>query len=56
MGAWSFSAESWQEAGGAVAAENAALAWLGSLIGWGDGAGGCFVSGGSAGNLVTEEE
>ena len=28
VGAWSFSGESWQEAGGAVAAENAALDWL----------------------------
>lgn len=51
VGAWSFSGESWQEAGGAVAAENAALDWLRSLAGLPDGAGGCFVSGGSAGNL-----
>ena len=28
VGAWSFSGESWQEAGAAVAAENAALDWL----------------------------
>jgi L-2,4-diaminobutyrate decarboxylase len=28
VGAWSFSGESWQEAGAAVAAENAALGWL----------------------------
>ena len=51
VGAWSFSAESWQEAGGAVAAENVALEWLCSLVGWPAGAGGCFVSGGSAANL-----
>jgi glutamate/tyrosine decarboxylase-like PLP-dependent enzyme len=51
VGAWSFSGESWQEAGGAVAAENAALAWLASRAGLPEDAGGCFVSGGSAGNL-----
>ncbi len=51
VGAWSFSGESWQEAGAAVAAENAALDWLRSLAGLPTGAGGCFVSGGSAGNL-----
>ena len=51
VGAWSFSGESWQEAGAAVAAENAALDWLRSIAGLPDGAAGCFVSGGSAGNL-----
>jgi glutamate/tyrosine decarboxylase-like PLP-dependent enzyme len=51
VGAWSFSGESWQEAGGAVAAENAALDWLAGLAGLPAGAGGCFVAGGSAGNL-----
>jgi aromatic-L-amino-acid/L-tryptophan decarboxylase len=51
VGAWSFSGESWQEAGGAVAAEQAALDWLRSLAGLPAGAGGCFVSGGSAANL-----
>ncbi len=51
VGAWSFSGESWQEAGGAVAAELVALEWLRSLAGLPDGAGGCFVSGGSAANL-----
>ena len=51
VGAWSFSGESWQEAGAAVAAEDAALDWLRSLTGLPDGAGGCFVSGGSAANL-----
>ena len=51
VGAWSFSGESWQEAGAAVAAEDAALDWLRALAGLPDGAGGCFVSGGSAGNL-----
>jgi aromatic-L-amino-acid/L-tryptophan decarboxylase len=51
VGAWSFSGESWQEAGGAVAAEQVALEWLRSLAALPSGAGGCFVSGGSAGNL-----
>ncbi len=51
VGAWSFSGESWQEAGAAVAAENAALDWLVRLSGMPASAGGCFVSGGSAGNL-----
>ena len=51
VGSWSFTGESWQEAGAAVAAENAALDWLGELAGLPAGAGGCFVAGGSAGNL-----
>src|SRR5664279_6485358 len=42
---------SWMEAAGAVAAENQALGVLSDLAGLPDGAGGCFVSGGSAGNL-----
>ncbi len=42
---------SWMEAAGAVAAENQALGVLAGLAGLPDGAGGCFVSGGSAGNL-----
>ena len=37
VGAWSFSGESWQEAGGAVAAEDVALEWLRSLVGLPDG-------------------
>jgi glutamate/tyrosine decarboxylase-like PLP-dependent enzyme len=51
VGASSFSAESWLEASGAVAAENAALRYLAVTLGLPTGAGGCFVSGGSAGNL-----
>jgi aromatic-L-amino-acid/L-tryptophan decarboxylase len=51
VGATSFSAESWLEAAGAVAAENQALDWLRSLAGMPDGAGGAFCSGGSIGNL-----
>jgi glutamate/tyrosine decarboxylase-like PLP-dependent enzyme len=42
---------SWLEGAGAVWAENQALAWLADLAGLPDGAGGCFVSGGTAGNL-----
>ncbi len=42
---------SWMEAAGAVAAENQALRVLSDLAHLPDGAGGCFVSGGSAGNL-----
>jgi aromatic-L-amino-acid decarboxylase len=42
---------SWLEAAGAVAAENQALRFIADLVGLPDGAGGCFVAGGSAGNL-----
>ncbi|HEY5108777.1 MAG TPA: aspartate aminotransferase family protein, partial [Acidimicrobiales bacterium] len=42
---------SWIEAAGPVAAENQALRVLADLAGLPGGAGGCFVSGGSAGNL-----
>jgi glutamate/tyrosine decarboxylase-like PLP-dependent enzyme len=51
VGAASFSAESWLEAAGAVAAENQALAFLRQLAGMPDGSGGCFTFGGSNGNL-----
>jgi glutamate/tyrosine decarboxylase-like PLP-dependent enzyme len=51
VGATSFSAESWLEAAGAVAAENQALDLLRRLAGMPDGAGGAFCSGGSIGNL-----
>jgi len=44
-------ATSWLEAAGAVAAENQALRLLADLAGLPAGAGGCFVSGGSLGNL-----
>lgn len=44
-------AGSWQEGAGAVFAENEALAWIASLAGLPDSAGGTFVSGGTAGNL-----
>lgn len=42
---------SWLEASGAVAAENQVLRLFADLAGLPAGAGGCFVSGGSAGNL-----
>ncbi len=41
----------WEAGAGAVFAENQALAWLVELLGWPDTAGGCFVSGGTTGNL-----
>jgi glutamate/tyrosine decarboxylase-like PLP-dependent enzyme len=42
---------SWLEGGGAVWAENQALGWIADLAGLPEGAGGVFVSGGTAGNL-----
>ncbi|MEY4174505.1 MAG: hypothetical protein RI900_1670 [Actinomycetota bacterium] len=51
VGAANFSAESWLEAAGAVAAENQALRWVADLLGMPVSAGGCFMSGGSIGNL-----
>ena len=41
----------WECGAGAIEAENETLRWLASLAGFPDGAGGCFVSGGSAANL-----
>ncbi|HEX6330265.1 MAG TPA: pyridoxal-dependent decarboxylase [Actinomycetota bacterium] len=42
----------WIEGAGAVWAENQVLRWLADLAGLPPGAGGCFVSGGTAGNLA----
>jgi L-2,4-diaminobutyrate decarboxylase len=42
---------SWMEGAGAVWAENQALRWLADIAGLPAGAGGCFVSGGTMGNL-----
>jgi aromatic-L-amino-acid/L-tryptophan decarboxylase len=42
---------SWLEAAGAVAAENSVLRWIADAACLPEGAGGTFVSGGSAGNL-----
>jgi glutamate/tyrosine decarboxylase-like PLP-dependent enzyme len=41
----------WEAGAGAIFAENQALAWLVRLLGWPDTGGGCFVSGGTTGNL-----
>jgi glutamate/tyrosine decarboxylase-like PLP-dependent enzyme len=51
VGASGINASSWLEASGAIYAENEALRWMSDLAGLPAGAGGCFVSGGSAGNL-----
>jgi glutamate/tyrosine decarboxylase-like PLP-dependent enzyme len=51
VGASSICATSWLEASGAVYAENEVLRYLADLAGLPPAAGGCFVSGGSAGNL-----
>lgn len=51
VGASSIYAGSWLEGAGAVFAENEALRWIARLAGLPEGAGGVFVSGGSAGNL-----
>jgi glutamate/tyrosine decarboxylase-like PLP-dependent enzyme len=42
---------SWLEGSGLVHAENEALSWLAALAGLPEGAGGCFVQGGTNGNL-----
>jgi glutamate/tyrosine decarboxylase-like PLP-dependent enzyme len=42
---------SWLEASGAIAAENQVLRLISDMVGMGQDAGGCFVTGGSAGNL-----
>ena len=41
----------WEAGAGAIFAENEALAWIVDLLGWPEGSGGCFVSGGTSGNL-----
>lgn len=51
IGASSIYGGSWLEGAGAVHAENEALRWVADLAGLPPTAGGCFVSGGSAGNL-----
>jgi aromatic-L-amino-acid/L-tryptophan decarboxylase len=51
VSASSFSAESSLEAAGVVAAENEVLRWMCDLVGFPAGAGGCFLSGGTIGNL-----
>ncbi len=51
VGSSSIIAASWLDGAGAIWAENQALRWLADLAGMPASAGGCFVSGGSAGNL-----
>jgi aromatic-L-amino-acid/L-tryptophan decarboxylase len=51
VSASSLQGTSWLEASGAVMAENQALRFLADMAGMPTGAGGCFVSGGSAANL-----
>jgi glutamate/tyrosine decarboxylase-like PLP-dependent enzyme len=51
VSAANFSAESWLEGAGAVAAENQVIELLCSAAGMPAGAAGCFMSGGSIGNL-----
>ena len=41
----------WEAGAGAIFAENEALAWIVGLLGWPATAGGCFVAGGTVGNL-----
>jgi glutamate/tyrosine decarboxylase-like PLP-dependent enzyme len=51
VGASSIFGGSWLEGAGAVYAENQALRWISDLAGLPDSAGGCFVQGGTVGNL-----
>ncbi|HET7172348.1 MAG TPA: pyridoxal-dependent decarboxylase [Gaiellales bacterium] len=51
VGASSIYAGTWMEAAGAVYAENQALEWLARLAGLPESAAGCFVQGGTIGNL-----
>lgn len=51
VGASSVYAGSWLEGAGAAFAENQALRWLADLAGFPAEAGGCFVQGGTVGNL-----
>jgi glutamate/tyrosine decarboxylase-like PLP-dependent enzyme len=44
-------AGTWEAGAGAIFAENEALAWLVELLGWPESAGGCFMAGGTSGNL-----
>lgn len=50
-GAANIFAGTWEAGAGAIHAENEALAWLTGLLGWPSTAAGCFVSGGTMGNL-----
>ncbi|MBX3098309.1 MAG: aminotransferase class V-fold PLP-dependent enzyme [Salinibacterium sp.] len=41
----------WEAGAGGIFAENEALAWITGMLGWPVSSGGCFVSGGTSGNL-----
>ncbi|GAA1707064.1 pyridoxal phosphate-dependent decarboxylase family protein [Propioniferax innocua] len=41
----------WETGAGAIFAENQVLTWITDMLGWPRSSGGCFVSGGTAGNL-----
>ncbi|MEC5170166.1 pyridoxal phosphate-dependent decarboxylase family protein [Glaciihabitans sp. GrIS 2.15] len=41
----------WEAGAGAIYAENEALAWITGMLGWPESSGGCFVAGGTSGNL-----
>lgn len=41
----------WEVGAGAIHAENQALSWITELLGWPTTSGGCFVAGGTSGNL-----
>jgi len=51
LGAISIDASTWLEGSGAIHLENQTLSWFASLAGMGPDAGGCFVPGGTVGNL-----
>jgi len=51
VGASSIIGAGWLDGGGAIWAENQALRWIADLAGLPESSRGCFVSGGSAGNL-----
>jgi len=51
VGASAMSATWWFDGAGAIYAENQALRWIADLAGMPETAGGCFVSGGTMGNL-----
>jgi len=51
VSAGSLNGISWQEASGAVWVENQVIRWIADLVGFPEDAGGCFVAGGTNGNL-----
>ena len=51
VSAGSLNGISWQEASGAVWVENQVIRWIADLVGFPEEAGGCFVAGGTNGNL-----